>query len=169
MWRASLVPLYGAALAVLILDQVSKAWVLTILGTREGAERHVLGDLVYLRLVHNTGAAFGMLPNASLLFGVAAVAVIVGILMYSRRLAGAARIVRVALGLELGGALGNLVDRVRYGYVVDFIDVRVWPYVFNVSDSAITIGVVLLLYHILSEGGTEARVESGRSAGDRAT
>ncbi len=139
------------------------------MGTREGAERHLLGDLVYLRLVHNTGAAFGMLPNASLLFGLAAVAVIVGILMYSRRLAGAARIVRIALGLELGGALGNLVDRVRYGYVVDFIDVRVWPYVFNVSDSAITIGVVLLLYHILSEGGREARVESERSAGDRAT
>ena len=138
---------------MIVAYQLSKAFILTLLD-REGDERQFLGP-IWLRLVHNSGAAFGMLRDASLFFGIAAVVVVVGILLSSRRLAAAPLLVRIALGLELGGAIGNLIDRVRFGYVVDFIDVRVWPYVFNVSDSAITIGVVLLLAHLL--WGEEAR------------
>lgn len=136
---------------MIVLDQIAKAWILGLLGTEEGSSRPVVGDILWLRLVHNSGAAFGMLPDASVFFAAAAVLVAAGIVIYSRRLADASWLVRTALGLELGGALGNLIDRVRFGYVVDFIDVRLpfWPWVFNVADAAITIGVVMLLVSLL--------------------
>jgi signal peptidase II len=150
--RRPLVLLYATALVVIVADQLSKAWVLQLLGNREGSYRPVLDDLLWLRMVHNSGAAFGMLSNASLLFALAAAGVAVGILVYSRRLANANWLVRMGLGLELGGAVGNLIDRIRFGYVVDFIDVRIeprlWPFVFNVADAAITVGVVLLLFTV---------------------
>ncbi len=152
MTRRPLLLLYLTASLVILADQLSKAWILQTLGTREGSFRPVIDDLLWLRLVHNSGAAFGMLSNASFLFGLAAVGVAAGILIFSRRLANASWLVRTGLGLELGGALGNLIDRIRYGYVVDFIDVRVeprlWPFVFNVADAAISLGVVLLLFTV---------------------
>jgi len=151
---------------VFVSDQLSKLWVLDALGGREGAVLRVLGDVVWFRLVHNSGAAFGMLSDASLLFGLAAAAVAVGILWYSRRLAVSPVLLRVALGFELGGALGNLVDRLRFGYVVDFIDfrlnLRLWPWVFNVSDASITIGVLLLMLYLLRGGGDSAATEPVR-------
>ena len=146
----------------MLLDQLSKAYVVGLLGDEVGNYRPLLGNLLWLRIVHNSGAAFGMLPDASLLFGLAAVAVSAGILFYSRRLAEASWLVRLPLGLELGGAIGNLIDRVRYGYVIDFIDVRIWPFVFNVSDAAITIGVVLLGVHIALGTDTSSRAEAER-------
>lgn len=147
---------------VVLADQISKWFVVDRLGDQEGNYRRVLGDLLWLRIVHNSGAAFGMLRNASFLFAVAAVVVTLAILYYSRRLSSASLLVRLALGLELGGALGNLVDRVRHGYVVDFIDVRLpfWPYVFNVSDASITIGVVLLGAHLLFGSGAPSQASA---------
>lgn len=161
--------LYLTAVLVVVVDQLTKLWVLDLLGSQEGTYVPVVGDLLWLRMVHNRGAAFGLGQNASYLFALAAIAVAVGIVLYSRKLSFSPWILRVALGLELGGAIGNLVDRLRLGYVVDFIDVRLWPYVFNVSDAAITIGVVLLLFTLLlepREHHTNARV-SERQPGDR--
>lgn len=155
----ALAPLYAAALAVLVLDQLSKAWIVATLGTEPGAYVRLLGDLVWLRLVHNRGAAFGVLPAASVVFALAAVGVALGIVLYSRRLGSASLLIRVALGLELGGAVGNLFDRLRFGYVVDFVDVRLWPYVFNVADAAISIGVVLLLLTLLPQRAAPSRSE----------
>ncbi len=165
----ALAPLYVVAAVVLLVDQVSKTLVIALLGTQIGSYRPLIDDLLWLRMVHNSGAAFGMLQNASILFALAAVAVTAGILFYSRKLSSMSLLVRLAIGLELGGALGNLIDRARYGYVVDFIDVRLWPFVFNVSDAAITIGVVLLLYHFLFRtGGDSPRAtEQERQAGDK--
>jgi signal peptidase II len=164
----ALAPLYLTAGLVILLDQLSKAYVVGLLGMREGAYKPILGDLLWLRMVHNSGAAFGMLPNASVLFAVAAVAVALAIVLSSRRLADGSRVVRVALGMELGGAIGNLIDRARYGYVVDFVDVRLWPFVFNVADASITLGVVLLAGHILlaREAPKDAAVPGERHAGD---
>ncbi len=159
--------LYLTALAVLVADQLSKLWVVGFLGPEEGGFVPVIGDLLWLRMVHNRGAAFGVGQNASYLFAVAALVVALGIVYYSRRLTSAHWIVRAALGLELGGAIGNLVDRLRYGYVVDFIDVRLWPYVFNVSDAAITIGVVLLLVSLLLEPRDHPSPSPERQVGDR--
>lgn len=144
MWR----PLW-IAVAVVMADQLSKAGALGYL------TYHVpvpLLPFLNLTLVYNTGAAFGFLSNASgwqnLFFvAVAAVAVAV-VLSMLRKLKPKDRQLAVALVLVLGGALGNLIDRLVHGYVVDFIDFYIgsWHFwTFNVADSAITIGAIVLL------------------------
>ncbi len=134
---------------VLVLDQASKLIALQLLPPRGSIE---LLPFLNLTLVYNTGAAFGFLSNAGgwqhlLFIGVAAVVSIV-ILVMVKRLGPKDIQVVIALMLVLGGAVGNVADRLRLGYVVDFIDVyyRAWHWpAFNVADSAITIGAVLLL------------------------
>src|SRR5207302_9836252 len=103
----------------------------------------LFGGLVRLDYTRNTGAAFSIFPTGSWAFAAIALVVSAGIVVYYRRVAGGPVVLRLALGLVLGGALGNLIDRVRLGYVIDFIDLRWWP-VFNLADSAIVVGVVLL-------------------------
>jgi signal peptidase II len=142
--RPPLPVLFGIAAAVLALDYGTKQWATRALAG--SAPVQVLGELVRFTYVRNSGVAFGLgagLPFPYYLFSIAAVAAIV-YLFLRRRVAGPGR--RVALALILGGALGNLVDRVRTGQVVDFIDIGWgrwhWP-VFNVADSAVSVGVVL--------------------------
>lgn len=100
----------------------------------------------YARIVHwnNSGAAFGSFQNGNAVFTALAVVVIVVILYYSPRVEAGDWSLRLAMGLQLGGAAGNLIDRVRMGRVTDFISIGSFP-VFNVADSAISIGVVVLL------------------------
>ena len=102
-----------------------------------------------IRHVHNRGAAFGMLANNGSLFVVVAVVVLVAMLGALPRLQRAGAWVVVACALIAGGTVGNLIDRLRFGYVVDFIDFRWWP-VFNVADSCICVGVGMLVWKILS-------------------
>jgi signal peptidase II len=132
---------------VCIADQLSKYLALEHLRQADIA----LTPFLNLALAYNTGAAFSFLAGAggwqNGFFVLVAVAVSGVILLMLRRLGKADRQVAVALMLVLGGALGNVVDRVRFGYVVDFIDVYYrhwhWP-TFNVADSAITVGAILL-------------------------
>jgi signal peptidase II len=100
----------------------------------------------YARILHwnNTGAAFGMLPTAGVIFSVVALCVSLAIIYYFPRVPEAQTAVRVALALQLGGAVGNLIDRIMLGTVTDFISVASFP-VFNVADASITVGVALLL------------------------
>ncbi|MBC7237547.1 MAG: signal peptidase II [Chloroflexi bacterium] len=107
-----------------------------------------LEPIITFTHVRNTGAAFGLFPNLSIVFVLIALAVIVGIALYYRQLAQAAPLLPIALGLQLGGAAGNLIDRLSQGYVTDFLDLHVWP-VFNVADSAVVIGTALLAYYAL--------------------
>ncbi len=104
----------------------------------------------WLSLIYtcNTGAAFGLLANETLLFVLIAVVVIGVIVAYFRFLPANRPWLKLSLGLQLGGALGNLVDRLRQGFVTDFIYVRSFP-VFNVADSCIVIGVMILAYYLL--------------------
>lgn len=131
--------------AVLATDQLTKALVRIYLppGGSFPADWPV-------RLTHvtNTGAAFGLFTNQSLLLTLVAFFAIGLIGYYYRKLPAGAWPLRIALGLQLGGAVGNLIDRLRQGYVTDFIDLRFWP-VFNVADSAITVGAVLLAASLL--------------------
>jgi len=106
----------------------------------------LLGGVVWLTYDENRGAAFSILQAGGYLFQVVAVVVAVGILALYPRIQGRAPAARLGNALLLGGALGNLADRVRQGYVVDFIDLRWWP-VFNVADSAVVIGVLLIVAH----------------------
>jgi len=130
---------------ILIADQVTKALVRTHLppGDSFPAELPV-------RLTHvtNTGAAFGLFTNQSVILTFVAFFAIGLIIYYYRKLSEGAWVLRAALGLQLGGAVGNLIDRIWQGYVTDFIDLRFWP-VFNVADSAITVGAVLLAVSLL--------------------
>jgi signal peptidase II len=158
--------LAAVALLVLAIDLVTK-----LLAVRDLEWQHpvpVLDGLVYLQLVRNPGAAFGMATGMTWLLSLIAVGVVVAIVRVASRLR--SRGWAVALGLVLGGALGNLVDRIfRYpgvlrGWVIDFISVfapdgRVWP-VFNAADSAICTGgalLVLLALLGLELDGTKAR------------
>jgi signal peptidase II len=146
---------------VIGLDQLSKAMVARWLDLHEYVS--LIDGLLSLSHVRNRGAAFGLLsdwdlPYQSLLLSVLSIAALVAIAVYFFRLPSAARLPRLALALVLGGAVGNLLDRVRLGYVVDFIHVywrqHQWPD-FNVADSAITIGVTLLVLDILRSPGHE--------------
>ena len=137
----------AAAAGVAGLDQLTKAWVL-------GALDGVVPLLPFLNLVliHNPGAAFGLLARAGgwqrWLFIVAAAAVAVFIVVWLRRVGAGDRRVSAGLALVLGGAAGNLWDRIARGAVVDFIDLHHgryhWP-AFNVADSAITVGVLVII------------------------
>ncbi len=100
----------------------------------------------YARIVywHNSGAAFGFGQNLSLLFTILPFIVVAAILVYYHQIPRSDWPLRIALGLQLGGAVGNLIDRLTIGYVTDFISVGTFP-VFNVADSSISIGVVVLL------------------------
>jgi signal peptidase II len=136
-----------AALAVVIVvvDQLAKAW---IVGNLEPGRGIVVLD-EWLRIVHwrNSGILFGMLPRTGGAFALVSFLVAGGIVYYHAR-AGRGLVVTVALGLLLGGALGNLLDRLQYGSVIDFIDMGIgaWRfYTYNVADAAITTAIVLLL------------------------
>jgi signal peptidase II len=133
------------ATGVLVLDQLSKAWITSNLDIGEGVE--VLGE--WLRLVHwrNSGALFGLLPQSAPVFAVVSIGVAGLIVVYHRK-AGRGIVTTIALALLLGGAVGNLIDRLRYGSVVDFVDMGIgqWRfYTYNVADAAITTAIVLLL------------------------
>jgi signal peptidase II len=150
--------LYGAAVLVFALDQLTKAWIRSILVPNQSLPEDAPVRLTY---VTNTGGAFGLLQDQTLFFTLVAVLVIGAIFFYARRLpsAGGWRVL-LALGMQLGGALGNLLDRVRLGHVVDFIDFRFWP-VFNIADSAIVVGVIILAYTYLFDPGRRTESTPG--------
>jgi signal peptidase II len=141
----------GIAALVLVLDQLTKLWVSTALP--EGGWWSPLPGLWRIfRITHitNSGAAFGIFPNQGNFFIFVAVIVAAAIILYYRYLPEGEWLVRLSLGLQLGGALGNLIDRLRYGHVVDFIDIGFWP-IFNLSDMSIVTGVVILAYCLWRE------------------
>lgn len=131
--------------AVVILDQWTKAIVRANLGFSE-YWMPVEWLVPYIRIVNwqNTGAAFGIGQDLNMVFTILSFVVIGGILYYFPQISAADIFFRLALSLQLGGAVGNLIDRVRLGHVTDFISVGRFP-VFNVADSSITIGVGVLL------------------------
>jgi signal peptidase II len=137
-------PLIIVAALVFAIDQWSKASISAYVDAHGGTPFEVLGGKVLIDLVHNTGAAFGLFPNQTVLFVIVALVIVTGLIASYRRLASGPIWLRIGLGLVLGGALGNLSDRVRLGYVIDFVDVRWWP-VFNLADSCIVAGVVILI------------------------
>lgn len=137
------------AIIVLLVDQASKAWVIEnvpLNGSYDIIPQ--LSSLFVLTHITNSGAAFGIFPQAGLIFTFVALAVSLVIVFYHRSLPPGQWLVRLSLGLQLGGAIGNLIDRLRYGYVVDLLYFRMFP-VFNIADSAIVAGVVLLMYHLI--------------------
>ncbi len=157
--------LLATAALVLIVDQYTKALVVRNLAVNEAwAPIPALARFFTISHVTNTGAAFGLFPDRGMLFVLIAVVVIIAIAGYYRFLPTALILVRVSLGLQLGGALGNLFDRLHYGYVVDFIDFKFWP-VFNVADASIVVGVLILAFYLLREEEGKHSRPDGTEAG----
>ena len=127
-------------LAVIVTDQITKFLALSFLSHRPTVP--VLPGVFHLTLVHNSGVAFGLFQGYGLLVTLATMILLIGLFRTALR-SGQGVLIPVCLGLILGGAVGNVIDRVRFGGVVDFLDFRVWP-VFNVADSCITVGAALL-------------------------
>ena len=134
------------ALLVIAIDQLLKIAVTRFLFLGESTP--LIKDIFHLTLVQNKGAAFGILKNETYLFAVLSIIAISAIIYSLPRLAKHAVLSRIALALILGGAVGNLLDRIRFGYVIDFLDFRIWP-VFNIADSAITVGAILFTIELL--------------------
>ena len=129
------------ALVTLIVDQVTKYMVVSHM--LPGESIPVLEPFFYLTYVLNPGAAFGILAHHRVFFVFVSLCFIAVVFLGYRFLPKDRLWLRLALGLVVGGAVGNLIDRLRLGGVVDFFDFRVWP-VFNIADSAIVIGVLLM-------------------------
>lgn len=148
------------AVLVVALDQVVKAVVRSHLTLHESVT--VIPGFFDLTRVHNTGAAYGFLdgvdfPFKTVLLACVAAAALIGLAAYAASLDPAQVLTRAGLTLVIGGAIGNLIDRISMGYVLDFVDVyrgnwHFWA--FNVADSAITIGVVLMILELLGLGRT---------------
>ena len=147
---------YLPAAAVVVLDQITKQvlW-------RNGEIYSIIDGFLRITLVKNAGAAFGLFQGARLFFIIASVVAAIFIIYVAVRLPQADRARRLYLGLILGGAIGNLIDRTLFGEVIDFIEIgfmgHYWP-VFNVADMGVSIGAVLLLLFLLRHPSEPAAV-----------
>ena len=145
--------LFLPAIFIFFLDQFTKHLALRFLTM--GMSVPVLPRVFQLTLVENQGIAFGILDDHGSFLLVAITACIIFLIVYSLRSPPAERYAQIAYGFILGGAVGNLLDRIRLGHVVDFLDFRIWP-VFNFADSFITIGVSIFILHALKKSPPHA-------------
>jgi len=176
-WKTNLVAILTLVVIIVVLDQVTKFWITSSL--QLGQSVPVLADFFHLTLVRNTGMAFGLLSRSNIPFKAALItflstAAMAAVTYYAFRSAQHERLTRFGLIFILGGALGNIIDRVRLGYVVDFVDIFYrdmhWP-AFNVADSCICIGVGLLLLDSFrtaprAEMAPQAEAAAAASRGD---
>ena len=137
---------------ILSLDQITKFLASQKIAYNQSLP--VIKGVFHLTLVHNRGAAFGILRNQVPIFIAASVFAIILILANLRNHKHG-KLYSISLSLILAGALGNFIDRVFFGYVIDFLDFRIWP-VFNLADSAITVGAVILGWSVLRERKVKA-------------
>ena len=157
--------LWSVAAVVIVVDQLTKAWILNHVPEYATVDFFDwLSPILSFTRVTNTGVAFGLLPQFGDFFTLLT-AVIVGILiLFHQKLGLVGWVAHLALGMQIGGALGNWIDRlVRGGAVIDFLDVNFWPFkswpIFNLADSAIVVGVALLLITTWSQESQEQSVE----------
>lgn len=144
---------YLIALLVIVLDQGTK-W-LIISKMNYGESIRIIENFLYITSHRNQGAAFGILQGKMWFFYIITVIVVVFVIVYLQKYGQKERMLGVSLSLVLGGAIGNFIDRVFRGEVVDFIDVKIFTYdypIFNIADSALVIGVILMVWYTLQDG-----------------
>ncbi len=124
-----------------------------------------LENIFRITHVSNTGVAFGLFQDGNSIFTILAIIVSIAIIIYNARLESGHKLLRLALGLQMGGALGNMIDRTRQGYVTDFMDIGPWP-VWNVADLAIVSGTILLVLIMFREEREEQRAAALKAADD---
>jgi len=149
---------FALAAFVIVSDQLAKAWILgshldptglVVPNFKLGVPTSILGDTIRIWYIHNTGALFGLFADQAAVFAALSIGVVALIVWYhGHALQANGWLATLSLGLLLGGAIGNLIDRIRFGYVVDFVDMGIGTarfYTYNVADSAISVSLILLI------------------------
>ena len=150
---------------IILLDQASKNLVESSLPLYTYyAPIPELENIFRITHTSNTGVAFGLFQNGNTIFAIFAVIVTIAIIIYNSKLEYDHKLLRLALGLQVGGAIGNLIDRTRQGYVTDFMDIGPWP-VWNIADLAIVSGTILLVLIMFREEREEKRLAAEKSVG----
>lgn len=135
---------------VLILDRVTKYFVTSYM--KLGQTMPLIKEFFHITYVKNPGAAFGILTDKKWFFISMTIIVLLVIIYLANTMGKQKKLMSVALGMVAGGALGNLIDRINSGLVIDYLDFcGIWPYIFNIADSAIVVGVILLSWQLLTE------------------
>lgn len=166
--RAKDLAMVAFGLLVILVDQLTKHWVQTYFAAHPGTVVSVVGDLLTLEYTQNPGVAFSLLTDQGIKFLLIALAIGVIVVLYWRTRETGTLLLKVSFGLVLGGAIGNLIDRISHQYVVDFIHFQIPALhfdfaVFNIADSAISVGVVMLAA-LLWLGGAEERTSDAPPA-----
>ncbi len=144
------IAILGLAFAVILIDQATKAWALQALS--EVVSRPVIPGVFHLSLIQNPGVAFGLFSRQPLPVALVTTGILLALIWSTlkKHHTEGLNLAALSLGLIVGGAMGNLIDRIRHGGVIDFLDFRIWP-VFNVADSCITIGALLMAWDLLKK------------------
>ena len=163
---------YLVTLLILVIDQFTKWIANTSLSPRQIVE--IIPGYLRFSLVYNSGVAFGLFDNSNhfwkpYVLGTLAIVAVVIIIIYSARMPADRKLLQFALAITMSGILGNLIDRILRGYVIDFIEFHIhevfyWP-TFNVADSAITIGIALIIIDTIKNPGAENAAEKSSSSG----
>ncbi|HLC61922.1 MAG TPA: signal peptidase II [Candidatus Nanoarchaeia archaeon] len=132
----------STALTIVFLDQLTKFLIRA--NFKLGESISIIRNIFHITYVTNTGAAFSIFQGFNLFFIIFLVIFIGVVIYYLKNIKENEKMMQIAIGLLLGGTIGNLIDRISIGAVIDFIDFRIWP-VFNVADSAVSVSVVLLI------------------------
>jgi signal peptidase II len=157
---------YALALLVIVIDQLSKGWVMVGLDLPEVRQIVVWDPVFNLTWVRNFGVSFGLFGDGSARWLLTAFSIGVSVVLAVWAARTHRRLLISAIGLVMGGALGNVIDRIRFGYVVDFLDISGigFPWVFNIADAAINVGVALLILDAIKS--ERAARSAGGSAGE---
>ena len=135
-------------LLIVFLDQLTKFLIKQNFQLNKSVP--VIKNILYFTYVTNTGSAFGLFKGINPIFMIFSIIVIISIFYFMNQIKQKERLLQFSVGLLLGGTIGNLIDRMLYGAVTDFIDFRIWP-VFNIADSAVTISIILLIVLLWKE------------------
>lgn len=139
-------PILLLAIVIVIVDQLSKFY---IQGHMElGMSIPVLQDVFHITYILNPGAAFGLFEHQTAFFVIIAVGMVMATIYFYPQIPKQYRLLRFGVGLMVGGAMGNVIDRIKTGYVIDFFDFRIWP-IFNIADAGIVCGVGCIIFTII--------------------
>lgn len=140
------------AVAVLVLDQLTKIWVVSGMDVSQSIP--VIRNVLHMTYVQNRGMAFGLFENNRMLFMIPTVILIGAVILAIVKLGRKNKLLDTSLGLILGGGVGNMIDRIARGFVVDFVDFCAfdfWQWVFNVADAAVVVGTVLFMIVMITD------------------
>jgi len=131
-------------LFIIIIDQFTKLLIIKKFNINETLP--IINNIFHLTYIQNTGAGFGILKGFNILLILISIVVVIIIIYYIKNIKENEKILQILLAFVLAGTIGNLIDRIRLNYVIDFLDFRIWP-VFNIADSFITIGIIGLIIY----------------------